>query len=374
MSNNKRIVVINPGLSYTKIGIFSDEFCIMEQSIDHNMAELTSVMRVMDQYEIRKKDILHALFEIGINHSKVDAVCGRGGLLRPIQGGTYRVNELMLQDLRMGYNGEHVSNLGGILAYEIASEWNVPAFIVDPVVVDELGELARFSGLPEVPRRSIFHALNQKAVARKAAEKLGKAYKDIRLIVAHIGGGITVGAHEKGRVIDVNNGLYGDGPLSPERAGTVPAGDLISMCFSGEFSQDQMMKKVITNGGLKAYLQTDNLKEVEERIQQGDDQAKLVYEVMAYQVSKEIGALSAVLEGEIDAIVLTGNIETGNTFVSMVMNKIKWITDVLIFPGQNDLEALAQGTLRVLRNEEEQKEYVVEEGKEEHEKWPRNMI
>lgn len=237
-----RILVINPGSTSTKIGVFDNEVSILEKTIRHESEAIQSFENIIDQYEFRKRTILETLDQEGINISKLSAVCGRGGLLRPIEGGTYRVNELMLEDLRNGYAGQHASNLGGIIAYEIAAGLNIPAYIVDPVVVDEMEPIARISGFPLIERKSIFHALNQKAVARRIAKEMGKRYDELNLIVTHMGGGITVGVHKQGKVIDVNNGLNGEGPFSPERAGTVPAGDLVALCFSGEYFREEIMK------------------------------------------------------------------------------------------------------------------------------------
>ncbi|MGP4061776.1 butyrate kinase [Halobacillus sp. H74] len=352
-----RILVINPGSTSTKIGVFDDVEVVFEKTIRHNAEEINQYKRIIDQYEFRKQVILNELDQEGINISKLSAVCGRGGLLRPIEGGTYEVNEAMLEDLKNGYNGEHASNLGGIIAHEIAKGLNIGAYIVDPVVVDELQELARVSGVPEIPRKSIFHALNQKAVARRAAADLQKPYKDARLIVTHMGGGITVGAHADGRVIDVNNGLHGDGPFSPERAGTVPAGDLVSLCFSGQYYRDEVMKKLVGQGGLMAYLHTNDAREVEQMVENGDRKAKVVFDAMAYQIAKEIGSMSAVLEGRVDAVALTGGLAYGKGFVEEISKRIHWIADVLVYPGENELEALNEGTLRVLNNEEAPKQY-----------------
>ncbi|MCA1009618.1 butyrate kinase [Halobacillus halophilus] len=354
---NHRILVINPGSTSTKIGVFDGEEAIFEKTIRHQPEEIFQFNKIIDQYEFRKQVILNELDQEGINISKLSAVCGRGGLLRPIEGGTYEVNEAMLEDLKNGYNGEHASNLGGIIANEIAKGLNIGAYIVDPVVVDELQDIARVSGVPEIPRKSIFHALNQKAVARRAAKDLEKSYKDTRLIVTHMGGGITVGAHANGRVVDVNNGLHGDGPFSPERAGTVPAGDLVSLCFSGQYYRDEVMKKLVGQGGLMAYLDTNDAREVEKMVQHGDRKAKLVYEAMAYQIAKEIGSMSAALEGKVDAIALTGGLAYGKTFVSEISKRIHWIADVLVYPGENELEALNEGTLRILNHEEVPKQY-----------------
>jgi butyrate kinase len=352
-----RILVINPGSTSTKIGVFDNEMSILEKTIRHDSEIINSFDNIIDQYEFRKNTILETLDDEGMNISKLSAVCGRGGLLRPIEGGTYAVNDIMLQDLRAGYSGQHASNLGGIIAFEIASGLNIPSFIVDPVVVDELDEIARVSGFALIERKSIFHALNQKAVARRVAKELGKKYEELNLIVTHMGGGITVGVHKKGRVVDVNNGLHGDGPFSPERAGTVPAGDLVSLCFSGDFYREEIMKKLVGQGGLVGYLGTNDAVKVEQMIEKGDQKASLVYSAMAYQVAKEIGAASAVLTGKVDAIILTGGLAYGKDFVNEISEKINWIADVIVHPGENELQALAEGALRVLRGEELEKEY-----------------
>jgi butyrate kinase len=352
-----RILIINPGSTSTKIGVFDNEVSIFEKTIRHDTEVINTFTNIIDQYEFRKNTILETLDKEGINISKLSAVCGRGGLLRPIEGGTYAVNEMMLDDLRSGFSGQHASNLGGIIAYEIASGLNIPSFIVDPVVVDELDPIARISGFSLIERKSIFHALNQKAVARRVAKDLGKKYTDLNLIVTHMGGGITVGIHKKGRVVDVNNGLHGDGPFSPERAGTVPAGDLVALCFTGEHYREEIMKRLVGQGGLVGYLGTNDAVKVEQRIEAGDQEAKLVYDAMAYQVAKEIGAASAVLSGKVDAIILTGGLAYGKGFVKSITDRINWIADVIVQPGENELQALAEGALRVLRGEEDVKTY-----------------
>ncbi|KAA6451522.1 butyrate kinase [Bacillus swezeyi] len=353
----KRILVINPGSTSTKIGVFHDDRSIFEKTIRHDEAKLQQYQTIIDQYSFRKQAILETLHEQGINISKLNAVCARGGLLRPIEGGTYEVNDAMIEDLKNGYSGQHASNLGGIIAREIADGLNIPAFIVDPVVVDEMSPIAKISGTPAIERRSIFHALNQKAVARKAAWQFGKRYEDMKMIITHMGGGITVGVHCKGRVIDVNNGLHGEGPLSPERAGTIPAGDLIDMCFSGEYTRDELMKMLVGGGGLAGYLGTTDAVKVEKMIQEGDQKAALIYEAMAYQLAKEIGAASAVLQGEVDVIILTGGLAYGKAFISSIRKYIDWISDVVVFPGENELQALAEGAFRVLNGEEQAKQY-----------------
>jgi butyrate kinase len=352
-----RILVINPGSTSTKIGVFDNEISIFEKTIRHNSEMINAFNTIIDQYEFRKNTILETLDNAGINISKLSAVCGRGGLLRPIEGGTYAVNNTMLEDLRNGFAGQHASNLGGTIAFEIASGLNIPSFIVDPVVVDELEPIARISGFSLIERVSIFHALNQKAVARRVAKELGKKYTELNLIVTHMGGGITVGVHKQGKVIDVNNGLHGDGPFSPERAGTVPVGDLVALCYSGQYYRDEIMKKLVGQGGLVGYLGTNDAVEVEKRIEAGDEHASMIYEAMAYQVAKEIGAASAVLAGKVDAIVLTGGLAYSKGFVKAITDRINWIADTIVHPGENELQALAEGALRVLRGEEKVKEY-----------------
>lgn len=355
--NEYRILVINPGSTSTKIGVFSNEVSVFEKTIRHDSEIISSFPTIIDQYEFRKDTILETLDHEGINISKLSAVCGRGGLLRPIEGGTYDVNEKMIRDLRKGYSGQHASNLGGILAFEIANGLNIPSFIVDPVVVDELDPIARISGVAEIERKSIFHALNQKAVSRRVAKEMNKSYEELNLIVTHMGGGITVGVHKGGRVIDVNNGLHGDGPFSPERAGTVPAGDLVSLCFSGEYYRDEIMKKLVGQGGLVGYLETNDAVKVEKMIKAGNEKAKLVYDAMAYQVAKEIGSAAAVLSGKVDAIILTGGLAYGKEFVKTITDRVKWIADVVVQPGENELQALTEGALRVLKGEEKAKSY-----------------
>ncbi|WP_174613754.1 butyrate kinase [Virgibacillus ihumii] len=347
-----RIMVVNPGPDITKIGIFEDEICIMEKIIQHDSRELEACHRIADQAEIRKSAVLEQLDKEGMNISRLDAVCGRGGLLRPIKGGTYRVSQPMLYDLKESFYGEHVSNLGGIIAYEIADGLNIPSFIVDPIVVDELDEIARISGVPEFPRKSIFHALNHKAVARQAAAEIGKAYTESNLIVAHMSDGITIGAHHRGNVIDVNNGLHGEGPFSTERAGTVPSGSLAALCYSSQYYLDEIMQKLKDQSGLKGYLHTSDPVEIEKRVNEGDRFAKMIYEAMVYQITKEIGAMSTVLKGDIDAVVLTGTLAHGKLLVEWIANRVNWIADVITYPGENDLQALNNGTLRVLKGEE----------------------
>jgi butyrate kinase len=357
VEQNYRVLAINPGSTSTKIGVFDNKHELLVKTIRHDRSELSDYKTIIDQYPLRKNAILSSLDQAGINLSKLSAVVGRGGLLRPIEGGTYLINSAMLLDLKEGFAGQHASNLGGIIAHEIADQLNIHSFIVDPVVVDELEEVARVSGFSDFNRKSIFHALNQKAVAREAAEELGRPYEDLRFIVCHMGGGITVGSHCYGKVIDVNNGLHGEGPFSPERAGTVPAGDLVSLCFSGEYYAEEIMKKIVGRGGLAGLLGTNDALEVERRINTGDEKAEMIYEAMAYQIAKEIAANAAVLSGRVDAIILTGGLAYGKQFVQKISTRVQWIADIIVKPGENELEALNAGALRVLNGEEYPKNY-----------------
>lgn len=352
-----KILVINPGSTSTKIAVFEDDKEIFKKNLSHSKEELSKFEKIVDQYEFRKNVILNTLREEGVKLEELSAVVGRGGLLRPIPGGTYRVNEAMIHDLRIGLQGEHASNLGGILAYEIAKPYGIPAFIVDPVVVDEMEPIAKISGLPEIERRSIFHALNQKAVARLAAKELGKNYEEANLIVVHLGGGISVGVHHKGRVIDVNNALNGDGPFAPERAGGLPVWDAMKLALSGKYTERELKKKLAGQGGVVAYLGTNNMREVEEKVKAGDEKATLIFQAMAYQVAKEIGADATVLKGEVDAIVLTGGLAHSELFVGWIKERVSFIAPILVYPGEDEMRALACGALRVLRGEEKAREY-----------------
>lgn len=352
-----KILAINPGSTSTKISVFENHDLLMEKTLRHSTEEINKYDKISDQFEFRKNVIMESLDQAGITVDSLDAVVGRGGLLQPIEGGTYEVSDRMLEDLKVGVLGEHASNLGGIIAKEIADIAFAPAFIVDPVVVDEMDEIARFSGMPEIPRISIFHALNQKATARRAAVQLKKSYEDINVIVAHMGGGVSVGAHSKGRVIDVNNALDGEGPFSPERSGGLPSGDLAKLCYSGKFTHPQIKKKLKGEGGIVAYLGTNDAREVEKMIEEGDEKARLIYEAMAYQVAKEIGGCAAVLKGDVDAIVLTGGIAYSKMITEWIKERVGFISQVIIYAGEDEMKALAEGGLRVLQGEETPKKY-----------------
>lgn len=351
------ILVINPGSTSTKIAVYAGRREILEETVHHSPGELGRFPDIAGQYEMRKDAVTAALQSGGIRTADLDAVVGRGGLIHPVSGGTYAVNEAMLRDLRCGILGEHASNLGGILAWEIARPRGIPSFIVDPVVVDELDTPARYTGVPEIPRRSIFHALNQKAVARRAAEKRGGSYGDYNFIVAHLGGGITVGAHRRGRVVDVNDGLNGVGPFTPERSGTVPALPLVSLCFSGTLTEGEIRKKIKGGGGLVAHLGTNDGREVARRIEAGDEKAREVLYAMAYQVAREIGSMAAVLRGDVEAILVTGGLAFNQHVCRWIEEMVSFIAPVERYPGEGEMIALAEGALRVLTGEVEPREY-----------------
>ncbi|BDU83308.1 butyrate kinase [Clostridium perfringens] len=352
-----KLLIINPGSTSTKIGVYEGEKEILEETLRHSAEEILKYDTIFDQLDFRKEVILKVLKEKGIDINELDAVVGRGGMLKPIEGGTYEVNEAMVEDLKIGVQGPHASNLGGILSNEIAKEIGKRAFIVDPVVVDEMEDVARLSGVPELPRKSKFHALNQKAVAKRYAKEHNTSYEDVNLIVVHMGGGVSVGAHRKGRVIDVNNALDGDGPFSPERAGGVPSGELLEMCFSGEYSKEEVYKKLVGKGGFVAYANTNDARDLIKLSQEGDEKGSLIFNAFIYQIAKEIGSMAVVLDGEVDAIVLTGGIAYSDYVTNAINKKVKWIAPMVVYGGEDELLALAQGAIRVLDGVEEAKVY-----------------
>ncbi|MDI6453355.1 butyrate kinase [Peloplasma aerotolerans] len=352
-----KILAINPGSTSTKLSIFEDEKSVYNINIKHDSTEILKFEHIIDQYDFRMHAITQSLEKEKIDISSLDAVVGRGGMLKPIPGGTYYVNDAMMEYIKKAVRGEHASNLGCIIAHHIASQYGIPSFIVDPVAVDEMEDIARYTGMPEIKRDSLFHALNQKAVAMKAAKDLGKPYKELNLIIAHLGGGISVGVHKKGKVVDVNNALDGDGPMSPERSGTVPMGPLYKMVFSGKYTLKEIQRKNYGQGGLVAYLGTNDGREIHERIVNGDEKAKFIFEVMCYQIAKEIGSCSTVLKGEIDAIILTGGLAYDEIAIQEISDRVKFIAPILIYPGEDEMEALALGALRVLKGEDTAKEY-----------------
>ncbi len=354
-----KLLIINPGSTSTKIGVFEDENQLMETTLRHSTEEISQYASIIDQKDFRKAVILDALNENNIELSSINVVVGRGGLLKPIPGGTYATSDALLEDLRIGKQGQHASNLGGILAKEIADEIgsDIPSFIVDPVVVDELQDVARLSGHPEVPRISIFHALNQKAVAKRFAKEAGKNYEDLSLIVVHMGGGVSVGAHKNGKVIDVANALDGDGPFSPERTGGLPSGGLVKLCFSGKYTEAEVKKMISGNGGFNAYLGTNDMRDVIKLAHEGNKDAIAARDAFHYQLCKEVGAMSVVLKGRVDQIILTGGIAYGQETVDTMTEQIGWIAPITVYPGEDELLALAQGGLRVMTGEEKALEY-----------------
>jgi butyrate kinase len=352
-----KILSVNPGSTSTKFAVYEDETLICLHTIRHTPRDLKPFKTLFDQYEFRKNLMLVKLKNDGIDLTDLSAVVGRGGIIRPVESGVFEVNDKLISDLKTTHNAEHASNLGGIIAREIADK--IPgckAFIADPVVVDELEDVARISGLPEIPRISMFHALNHKAIGRKYAAANGTTYEKLKLVIAHLGGGISVAAHRYGKVIDTNQGLDGYGPFSPERAGTLDAGQLVSLCFGGKYTQAEIRKLLVGNGGLMAHLGVNEELVAEKWAFEGDQKAKHVLEAMAYNVAKEIGAMLAVLKGEADAVILTGGIAHSQFIVEYIKKMISPMAKVAVYPGEDEMEALAMSGLRVLRGEKS-KEY-----------------
>ncbi len=352
-----KLLVINPGSTSTKIGVFEDEKLLFEETLRHSTEEIASYASIFDQKDFRKKIIMDFLASKDLKAEDFDCFVGRGGMLKPIPGGTYPVSDELLEDLKIGKQGQHASNLGGILARDFGDAAGKPSYIVDPVVVDEMQPCARFSGMPLIPRKSVFHALNQKAVAKRYAKEQGKKYDELNLIVVHMGGGVSVGAHKGGKVIDIFNALDGDGAFSPERAGAVPPGDLVKLCFSGKYTEKEVYKMLVGNGGFNAYLGTNDARDVEKMIEGGDENAKAVYEAFIYQLCKNIGSQAAVLEGHVDQIILTGGIAYSKYVAEQFKEKVSWIAPVTVYPGEDELLALAQGALRVMNGEEAAQNY-----------------
>ena len=350
-----RILAIDPGSTSTKIGIYHDGE-ILKADFTHPRDEIDRFRDIYDQHAYRRQVIEIHLREVGLP-DHFDAVVGRGGLIKPVPGGVFLVNAAMLQDLKNGLNGQHASNLGGVLAHEFAQQYCCPAFIVDPVMVDELRPEARLSGLADIPRRSIFHALNQKAAARKVAEQMGRDYSEVNLIVVHMGGGISIGAHRRGKVVDVNNALNGDGPYAPERTGGLPLDGVLALLREGAYDIDALMKKITRTGGVYSYLGTVDMREVESRVEHGDEQAELVLNGMIYQIAKEVGALAAALDGQVDGIVLTGGMAHSALITESIRRKVAFIAPVMCAAGEYELEALITGALRVLNGKQSAQEY-----------------
>lgn len=350
-----KILAINPGSTSTKIAVYEDERELFTTVLEHPVEEIEKYDSTQDQFEMRKNVVMSFLKEKGFNINELSAVVGRGGMLPPVKSGAYIVNDLMIKTLREKPVMEHASNLGAPIAYEIAKSIGVNAYIYDSVRTDELKEIARISGMPDIPRTSTSHVLNTRAMAIKLANKVGKQYDEMNFIVAHLGGGISINVHEKGKIVDLISD--DEGPFSPERAGRVPCRDLIELCYSGKYDKKTMHRKLRGNGGIKAYLGTVDAREVERRIEDGDEKAKLIYEAMAYQVAKGIGELATVLEGRVDYIILTGGIAHSKMLTSWIKKRVEFIAPVEMMAGENEMESLAYGILRVLRGEEKAREY-----------------
>lgn len=353
-----QILAINPGSTSTKFAVYFGEECKLKKTLRHSIEELSLYDNIIDQFEFRKGLIIDSLVEEGFDVDKIKYIIGRGGLTYPLKSGVYVVNNRMIEHAKAGIYGQHASNLGPLIADYIALQ--IPgarAFIADPVVTDELDDIARFSGHPAFERRSIFHALNQKATARVHARKIGRKYEDLNLIVAHLGGGISVGAHQKGRVIDVNNALDGEGPFSPERSGTLPIGQLIEYCFTKDSRKDEIRRMVIGEGGYVAYLGTNDALEIEQRAERGDEMAIKIQDALGYQVAKSIGEMAVVLNGTVDAIILTGGLAYNKYLTQYITTKVEFISAVHVYPGEDELEALAMNALRVATGEIEPLEY-----------------
>lgn len=356
MKDKMLILVINPGSTSTKVALFETEQCIKQKTLKHLPEELNKFERVIGQYEIRMNAVLDWMKKEGIDLNSLNAVVGRGGILRPIPGGTYIVTDAMIEDLKSGEREEHASNLGAIIARGIAEKCGIPAYIVDPVSIDEFDDIARISGHPELPRNSLVHGLNIKAISRKAAKELGRNIEDINLVVAHLGGGISICPVRGGRIIDANVATNG-GPFSPERTGGLPSVDIVRMAYSGKYTLRQLKRKVSGEGGLVGYLGINDVREVEELIEKGNKKAELVFNAMCYQISREIVGMATVLCGKIDAVVLTGGMAYSKRLVDLVAERVGFIAPVVVMPGEDEMLSLSQGAVRVLSGREKAKIY-----------------
>lgn len=352
-----RILTINPGSTSTKIAVYEDLNPVYTHTFSHTADELAQFAQVTDQFEWRRDMIVRRLAEQNIPLDSLDAVIGRGGILKPVESGVFEVNDAMVHDLRTATR-QHASNLGGLIAREIGDSVGIKSFIADPVVVDEMIPYARISGLPELPRESVFHALNQKAIARRYAAENETRYEDLNLVVCHMGGGITISAHRNGKVIDTTNALNGCGPFSPERSGTLPPGPLISLCFSGKYTEVELHRMVHGRGGLVAHLGTTSIPEILDRVDRGDLHAMLIIRAMCYSIAKEIGAMATALCGNVDAILLTGGVAHSKRITDYIAGHCNFIAPIYVYPGENELLALASNALDALTGRAEVKTYV----------------
>ncbi len=355
-----RVLAINPGSTSTKIAVYDDKEPVFTKTLRHDPNKIAEFGGIIEQFEFRKQLVMEALKENNIPKETLNAVVGRGGLIKAVPGGTFRINKKMLEDLQNPnlWGRIHASNLGAFIAHSISEELSIPAFIVDPVTVDEFEEVARISGVPEIERKSLFHALNIRYTARLLAKEIGKVFEESNMIGVHMGGGISVAAIKKGKVVDVNNALLGMGPFSPQRAGALPIGDLVEMSFSGEYTKKELLTKLSKKSGLIAYLGTDSGIEIEKRVEQNDERARFIMKAMNYQVAKEIGACATVLEGKVDAIFLTGGLAFNPCVAEDIKKACGFIAPIHLLPGEKEMEALSQGAIRVLKNEEQAKEYI----------------
>lgn len=350
-----RILAINPGSTSTKIAVYDNDKQILVHGIDHPANEIAKYEKIQDQFDMRKNEVLKVLKENNIDIKTLSAVVGRGGILPPVKSGAYLVNDEMADRLKNRPVLEHASNLGGLISFEIANELGINAYIYDSVAVDELTDVARLSGIAGMDRTCLSHALNSRAMAIKYSKDINKKYSNLNLIVAHLGGGISLSIHEKGRMVDIVSD--DEGPFSPERSGRVPCKQLIDRCFSGKYTHKEMLKHIRGKGGIVSYLNTVDVREVESMIDGGNKEAELVHEAMIYQIAKGIGELATVVDGKVDAIIITGGIAYSNKITSMIKKKVEFIAPVEIYAGENELESLALGTLRVLKGEEEARIY-----------------
>lgn len=357
-----RVLAINPGSTSTKIAVFDDESPLFEKTLRHDPAELDKFGGIIEQYDFRKGLVMEAMRENDVDPQSLHAVVGRGGLVRPVSGGTMKIGAAMLRDLQDPalWGRIHASNLGAFIANAISEELSIPGFIVDPVVVDEFDDIARISGVPEIERKSLLHALNIRYIARLIAKELGKDIATANMIGVHMGGGISVAAIKGGRVVDVNNALLGMGPFSPQRAGALPIGDLLDLAYSGKYTKKELTTYLTKTAGLMAYLGTDSGIEVNKRIQEGDEKARLILDAMCYQVSKEIGACATVLSGKVDAIFLSGGLVYNDFIVHAIKDRCEFIAPLHLYPGEKEMEALCQGGIRVLKGLEQAMDYPYE--------------
>lgn len=353
----KTILVMNLGSTSTKAAIYEDEKEVVRETISHPMDELRQFKNIDEQVPYRKKALEDFLARQGRTYEEFDCIINRGANCRPVPSGIYEITRQILDDIATERWGRHPARIGVSLSYQIGQEYGIPAIFADPPISDEFISLARYAGIKELERISSLHVLNHKAIAKRYARNIGKTYEDLNLVIVHMGGGISVGAHTGGKLIDANNALDGDGPFSPERAGTLPNSDLIRMCFSGTYTQEEMLKKMTGGGGLMSYLGTSDAREVEDMIAKGDQKAGEIYEAMAYQVAKEIGSAACVLSGKVDAIIYTASLAYSEILTGYISSRVDWIAPVINMAGEDEILSLAENALRYLNGEDQAKDY-----------------